>query len=210
MEKSEIYVKFAEYCWIHNKQPESIAAFCSFAQIEPKTFTEHFNGFDELRSKLLTETFEQVWETVEASAEQHNYSGREKALALFFTLVEKFGPYKRYFQHLYPLKQTPAFIKDWRAFNQQFVKTTQYLNTDERLQWLRDKLPGSVTSEANGLLIAWNYVFRVWLADEHEDQATTDAAIEKTIHLYFDFANTDKLEQLMDFGKFIFSTKVRM
>jgi hypothetical protein len=210
MDKSSIYEQFATYCWVNNKQPESIAAFCDFAKIEHTTFTEHFSSFDQLRSCLLIETLEKVWDNVEATATQHEYSGREKALALFFTLAEKFGPYKRYFQTLYPLKQTPAFVQDWRGFNQQFVRHTQYLNPDERMQWLRDKLPNTITNEANGLLIAWNYVFRVWLADESEDQATTDAAIEKTIHLYFDFANTDKLEQLMDFGKFIFSTKVRL
>jgi hypothetical protein len=210
MEKSSIYEQFATFCWVHNKQPESIAAFCEFAKIEHTDFTEHFTSFDSLRSNLLIETLESVWENVEATAEQHDYSGREKALALFFTLVEKFGPYKRYFQTQYPLKNTPAFVHDWRAFNQQFVRYTQYLNSDERIQWLRDKLPNAVTNEANGLLIAWNYVFRVWMADETEEQSTTDAAIEKTIHLYFDFANTDKLEQIMDFGKFIFSTKVRL
>lgn len=210
MDKSSIYDQFANFCWVHNKQPDSIASFCEFAQIEHTVFTEHFSSFDQLRRDLLTEILESVWENVEETAAQHDYTGREKALALFFTLVEKFGPYKRYFRAVYPLKQTPAFLQDWRGFNQNFVRHTQYLNPDERLQWLRDKLPNTVTTEANGLLVAWNYVFRVWLADETEAQATTDAAIEKTIHLYFDFANTDKLEQIMDFGKFIFSTKVRL
>lgn len=210
MDKTSVYTAFAEYYWLNNREPESIAVFCEAAGIEPAVFKTKFINFSNLKKQLLTDTFHDAWLKVEATAEEHEYSNREKALALFFTLIEAFSPYKNYFKQVYGFKEVQATLSDWRAFNHVFVEKTAFLNTDERLQWLREKLPSKLTNEMNGLLIAWNYVFRVWMADESEEQATTDAAIEKTIHLYFDFANTDQLEKVLDFGKFVFSTKVKM
>jgi hypothetical protein len=99
-------------------------------------------------------------------------------------------------------------LKHWREFNLAFVENTNRLQTDDRITWVKNKLPNKLTKEVNGLLLAWNYVYRVWLADTSSDNAKTDAAIEKTIHLYFDFANTDQFEKIIDFGKFVVGTKV--
>lgn len=210
MDRTAIYTAFTEYYWLNNREPESIAVFCEKAGIEPTVFKTQFLNFSNLKKQLLIDTFNGVWEKVEVVAEEHGYTNREKALALFFTLIEAFTPYKHYLKQVYGFKDLQAAVSDWRSFNHEFVAKTAFLNPDERLQWLREKLPSKLTNEVNGLLVAWNYVFRVWMADESEDQATTDAAIEKTIHLYFDFANTDQLEKVLDFGKFVFSTKVKM
>jgi hypothetical protein len=208
MDKKAIFRTYADYVWLYNKEPESIAEFCNFASIATEDFTQHFDGVTSLKKTLLTNVFESAYERVLIASEENEYSNRERCLALFFTLIEEFQAYKKYLAQRYQLKNTPSTMEEWRPFNQLFVEKTRNLNTDSRVNWLRDKLPGKITSEVNGILVGWNYVFRVWLADDTEEQTTTDAAIEKTVHLYFDFATTNQMEQLLDFGKFLMSTKL--
>lgn len=208
MEKSPVFKAYTEFVWLNNREPHSIAEFCSYANIDPIAFKTTFGQFKTIRQQLLTTVFEEVWERVEQAAEENDYSLREKCLALFFTLAEAFGAYRDYLKTRYPLKELGALVEDWRPFNKLFVAKTQYFQQNERVNWLRDKLPGRFTDEVNSLLMGWNYVFRVWLADESEEQATTDAAIEKTVHLYFDLSENKQFEKLLDFGKFIATTKV--
>lgn len=208
MEKSPVFKAYTEFVWLNNREPHSIAEFCSYANIDPIAFKTTFGQFKTIRQQLLTTVFEEVWERVEQAAEENDYSLREKCLALFFTLAEAFGAYRDYLKTRYPLKELGALVEDWRPFNKLFVAKTQYFQQNERVNWLRDKLPGRFTDEVNSLLMGWNYVYRVWLADESEEQATTDAAIEKTVHLYFDLSENKQFEKLLDFGKFIATTKV--
>lgn len=208
MDKKAIFKTYADYVWLYNKEPESIIDFCQFASILPEEFTAHFDGVEPVKKNLLVATFESALARVEEAAKSNDYSNRERCLALFFTLIEEFQDYKKYLANRYTLKNTAKVLEEWRPFNQLFVEKTSNLNPDGRIQWLRDKLPSKLTAEMNGLLMGWNYVFRVWLADETEEQTSTDAAIEKTVHLYFDFASTSQLDQLVDFGKFLMSTKL--
>jgi hypothetical protein len=208
MNKKAVHKAFTEFVWVNNREPNSIAEFCEFAQLEPIDFKVSFQSFKHLSQDILTDVLNDVLDRVEKASEEHDYSNREKCLALFFTLVEGFGEYKSYLNTRYGLKNVKSLVEDWRPFNQLFVEKTTVFLTDDRLTWIREKLPSKLTSEVNGLLLGWNYVFRVWLADESEDQSITDAAIEKTVHMYFDFAHTDQLEKLLDFGKFVATTKV--
>ncbi len=208
MEKSTVFKTYTEFVWLNNREPNSIAEFCTYAKIDPVEFKVAFQQLKGIKQQLLTTVFEDVWERVEKAAEENEYSPREKCLALFFTLIEGLSEYRDYLQTSYSLKEVGALVEDWRPFNKLFVSKTQYFQQNDRINWLREKLPNKLTDEINSLLLGWNYVFRVWLADESEDKATTDAAIEKTIHLYFDLSENKQFEKVIDFGKFIATTKV--
>lgn len=210
MEKSTVFKAYTEFVWLNNREPNSIAEFCTYANLDPLEFKTAFHQLSGIRQQLLTAVFEEVWERVEQASEENAYSSREKCLALFFTLIEAFGPYRDYLQTRYPVKDAGTLLADWRPFNRLFVSKTQYFQENSRINWLRDKLPGKLTDEVNSLLMGWNYVFRVWLADESEEQSVTDAAIEKTVHLFFDLSENKQFEQLLDFGKFVATTKVRL
>ncbi len=209
MEKAKIFEAYAYSYWLNGKNPESIGAFCKESKIKPEDFRTNFESFDEIQLAFPKFVLDQAVERLAADESFPEYSSREKALAFFFTLVEEFSKYKSYFKQISSSRNSMEQIKNWRQFNLAFVENTNYLQTDDKINWLKNKLPNKLTKEANGLLLAWNYVFRVWLADESEDNAKTDAAIEKTIHLYFDFAHTDHFEKIIDFGKFVAGTKVR-
>jgi len=210
MEKSTVFKHYTEFVWLNNRAPQSIAEFCTYASIDPIEFKVAFQQLKTIPQQLLSNVFEEVWEKVEKAAEENEYSSREKCLALFFTLVEGFSPYRNYLKAAYSAKELGALIEDWRPFNRLFVSKTQYFQQNDRINWLRDKLPGKLTDEINSLLMGWNYVFRVWLADESEEQSVTDAAIEKTVHLYFDLSENQQFEKLLDFGKFMATTKVKL
>ncbi len=211
MDKEKVFKAYANYVWANGQAPESIQAFCNVAEIELMEFKVAFQSLENIKKQLLAHVFESVWNRVEKATLDNEYSPREECLALFFMLIEGFTDYRDYLKASYKIADPTALktaFTDWRSFNHLFVEKTANFQTDDRLNWLRDKLPSAITQEVNSLLMAWNYVFRVWLADETEDFATTDAAIEKVIHLYFDLASTKQLEQLLDFGKFVAATKV--
>lgn len=210
MEKSTAFKAYTEFVWLNNREPHSIAEFCTYANLDPVEFKTAFGQLNGIRQQLLTDVFEDVWEKVEKAAEANDYSPREKCLALFFTLAEAFGAYREYLKTRYPLKEVGTLVEDWRPFNRLFVSKTQHFQQNDRINWLRDKLPGKLTDEFNSLLMGWNYIFRVWLADESEEQSVTDAAIEKTVHLYFDLSENKQFEKLLDFGKFVATTKVSL
>lgn len=210
MENKAIFKAYADYCWLNNSEPASIRVFCEELNLDSIAFKTRFQDFSKVRKMLLEKVLNDSIAATEAASEEHEYSSREKTLALFFSLVEHFAPFKPYLNSTYSFKNAKQYIEDWRLFNQTFVAHTKDFLEDEKLVWLRDKLPGKVTKEVNALLLGWNYVFRVYLADDTEDNTRTDAAIEKTVHMYFDFAHTNHLEQLVDFGKFVFSTKVSL
>ncbi len=209
MKKSELYHLFTEFYWLNSREPESVAEFCAFAKIEPDTFKSFFDSIQFIQPSIYLHVFEMAWEKVEIAAQENDYSPREIALALFFTLIEEFQPFKTYLNSRMGKNDIRKELDSWRGFNHQFVAKTNALQSDERLLWIRDKIPDKLTDEVNGLLLGWNYVYRVWLADDSENNTRTDAAIEKVIHLYFDLAKTDKLGQLVDFGKFLATTKLR-
>lgn len=208
MEQSKIFEAYANAFWLEGKNPESIGAFCKASKIKPEDFRAHFESFDEIQLAFPKFILDQSIERLEADETFPEYTSREKALAFFFTLIEEFSKYKSYFKIQASNRNPLDQLKHWREFNLAFVENTNRLQTDDRITWVKNKLPNKLTKEMNGLLLAWNYVYRVWLADTTADNAKTDAAIEKTIHLYFDFANTDQFEKILDFGKFVVGTKV--
>ncbi len=206
--REELFKKLDEFIWLNKAFPSSIGEFCKQSEISPQDFRKEFEDEDVFYSSILIESFEAAYKNMETEAAENEYEEREKSLALFFNLVHEFSKFPYFFRLIGKMENTKKYLPLWRKFNKLFVEKTAFFQKDTNINWVKDKLPNSITSEMNGLLFAWNYVFRVWLADKTEKKEKTDAAIEKVIHLYFDFSNTQHLQQLIDFGKFAFTTKV--
>jgi hypothetical protein len=134
----------------------------------------------------------------------NEYSGREKLLAFYFTLLEVLKP-KRSFVNfsLSEVKKPelmPAFLKGFREKYTDFVKDLIRESIDKG-EIVDRPLVGSRYDE--GLWVQFLFILNFWLRDRSLKFEKTDAAIEKSVHLSFDLMGRSFVDSFVDLGKFI-------
>lgn len=208
-QRAKIIQAFIEFELLEGRAPHSPLELTKKIKLKESEFYEHFSGLDKLRSVILNDIVMKTLVTLDADEMYSDYSAREKLLALYFTLFEKFLEQRSYFVNRYShIRNLPDTSPDWKLFLESLTTRVQeILNEAKSEQEIEDR-PLIGNHYAKGYKLLFAYLFRVWLKDDTEGFTTTDAAIEKSVNLSFELLGKSPLDSLLDFGKFAFTTKV--
>ncbi len=210
MEKQQILQAYIAFVSNNNRRPTSVYEFVSEAGLEESEFRKHYQTKDfceKLEQEIWLWFFEKSFEKASKEEAFEGYSGREKLLAYYFTLIEV-------------LKENTSFAKftiekprpDWKnkALSPNFLKLAKPYFTNFVEQVLQQGYDtGEVIQRAvfadyykNILQVQLLTILFFWKNDTSFQAENTDAFIEKSANFAFDVFGTTPFDSGFEWLKF--------
>lgn len=209
IKKEQIISAYMEYVLINEKTPKSVFKFCREHDFEESRFYEYFGSFEGLQMEIWNSFYEQTILLANTSEEYASYSNREKMLTFFYTFFELLTLNRSYVlftlkEHqniLRNLVQLKGLRKNIKNFAADLIREN---NKVKKLKILKQ----SVTVFSEGAWLQTLFLLKYWMDDNSAGFENTDVAIEKSVRAIFDVFDTQPLESVLDFGKFLWKDKM--
>ncbi|WP_435373075.1 TetR family transcriptional regulator C-terminal domain-containing protein [Aequorivita sediminis] len=209
MNKEKIISIYMESVLTNEKTPKSVYKFCKENNFEETQFYEHFGSFEGLQMEIWSSFYEQTISLANNDEAFHGYSNQDKMLTFFFTFFELLTLNRSYVlfslkEHqnmLKNLSQLKELRKDVKHFAAELIREN---NEDKKLKNLKQ----SVTIFSEGAWLQTLFLMKYWMEDNSAGFENTDVAIEKSVRAIFDVFDTQPLESVLDFGKFLWKEKM--
>lgn len=190
------------------QEPITVFAFAEEAGIEEAEFYAHYNTFKALEKEVWADIFMHVLTAIQADSEFPTYTGREKILSFFYTLVEVYKLNRSLVMFRVgglPVQNIdPWFMENFKALYMDFVEgvLAESTESDEIISrpYVSDRYK-------DALWIQLLYITRVWTNDDSKEYQVTDAGIEKSVNLVFELMRKGPVDLLFDFAKFAYQNK---
>lgn len=197
---------FIEQVLTEEKRPKSVFAFAKEQKISEAEFYDHFNSLNTLEQSIWSDWFEDVKHALSKDTNYSSFSLREKLLSLYFTWFEMLLRNRSYV--IYEFEEAkkeiePGFLGKMKTSFHEFVDE-MIVEGIESGEIKKSKLS---TQYAKAFWVQFLFVSKFWLNDESENFQKTDAAIEKSVNLAFDFLGTGPVDRLIDFAKFLYQNQ---
>jgi AcrR family transcriptional regulator len=183
METQQIKDKYIHHVLEKNKRPDSVYLFMKEMGLEEKLFYQHYTTFYELEAAIWADTFKETIEKIQQEQVYEGYSVREKALALYFTLIEALKSIRTF--AVYSFKNPKDFPIDGgvlKASEDVFKEFVAQLMTEGI--YTGEIADRTFLTERYASVLWWETIFivRFWVNDSSKDFERTDAAVEKSEH----------------------------
>lgn len=193
----------------HESVPKSVYKFCLDHKIEEGDFYKYFGSFESLQKQIWSAFYIKTIEVSEQNPEYENFSSREKMLTFFYTFFEMLTLNRSYVlfvlnEHKSTLKnlsQLKGLRKDLKEFATELIE-----NDNDEKQFKITKNPIALFSE--GAWLQFMFLLKFWMDDESASFEKTDVAIEKSVNTIFDLFDNTPLNNVLDFGKFLWKEKM--
>src|SRR5688572_317861 len=108
-------------------RPVSVYKFCVDAKIKENDFYDHFGSFDALERSVWKGFIDKTIVRLRTDKSFHEFSSREKILALYFTLLEELRTNRSFIlvqlDSFKKLEIVPSFLKDFKSAFEAFIET---------------------------------------------------------------------------------------
>ena len=189
-------------------RPESIVKFCKKTAIPVDEFNKCFSGFSAIDAAIWEDLARQTIEKITPEEAYQTYTVREKLLSFYFTLIERLKPHKTFVKYCYSYrnyyKVSASFLNIFRTVFNTYIDSLIELGKQNGEIENRTLL-----SEQYARLGWWQTTFIIshWVYDSSSNYEKTDAAIKKSVHLFFDLLRRNFIDSGIDFMKFLFRQK---
>ena len=186
----------------------TVYQICKIINIEESEFYNHFNSVNAIENKILLEIIESSLEVLQKSKEYSTYSQKDKLLSFYFTFFETLTLNRSMVLSIINSQPTK-----WEKIKALSVLKEPYINFFESLQIAipKIKIDKILSAQEKGVeYAAWSQLLitiKFWMDDTSLGFEKTDIFIEKSIKNTFNFIEYNTLNDLLDFGKFIWKEK---
>lgn len=186
-------------------KPWTSRHFLEDTDLDEVNFYTIYSGMKAMQTEIWEDFFDQTLATLQAETVYAEYSTYEKLLSFYFTLLEVLKPHRGYVQacfggwsarHLMSKKYLSVFKEKFKAYIGQLVEEGKHTEEIASRMWLDQQYDKVLWYQ----LI---FVMHFWAADDSDDFARTDAAIEKAVRLSFDLLAPNAADSLFDLGRFV-------
>ncbi|MFT6934347.1 MAG: hypothetical protein ACJAUQ_000733 [Maribacter sp.] len=200
-----IIAKYMDYVLEHEMVPKSIYKFCKVSEIKEVDFYLFYGSLASLQKGIWEQFFLNTIQVMEKNKEYDGFSNKDKMLTFFFTLFEILTLNRSYVlfvleQENNPMKnleQLKGFRKHVRSFAKGLIADG---NAEKNLKITKHN--PQLFSE--GAWLQFMFILRFWMKDDSARFEKTDMAIEKSVNTIFDVFDNTPLENILDFGKFLY------
>lgn len=207
--KDNIISLYMESVLMNEKTPKSVFKFCTEHNFDEAVFYEHFGSFEGLQIEIWNSFYEKTILLANKDESYSTFSNQEKMLTFFYTFFELLTLNRSYI--LFTLKEHQNIMKNMSQLKglrqniKHFAATLiRENNEDRKLKVLKQ----SVTVFSEGAWLQTLFLLKYWMEDNSAGFEKTDIAIEKSVRAIFDVFNTQPLESVLDFGKFLWKGKM--
>ncbi|WP_027077946.1 TetR family transcriptional regulator C-terminal domain-containing protein [Maribacter antarcticus] len=200
-----IIAKYMDYVLEHEMVPKSIYKFCKVSDIKEEDFYLFYGSLDSLQKGIWKQFFVNTIQVMEKNKEYDGFSNKDKMLTFFFTFFEILTLNRSYVlfvleQENNPMKNLEQ-LKGLRKHLRNFAKDLIVDGNAEKNLKITKHNP-QLFSE--GAWLQFMFILRFWMKDDSARFEKTDMAIEKSVNTIFDVFDNTPLENILDFGKFLY------
>lgn len=205
----ELKEKYKEYILMHGEVPKSVFLFAKELGMREEEFYNYFGSFEGIESAIWLDFMEETVSALKNEKVYDAYTSRERLLAFFYTLIERLKKDRSYVKYTVENRMskpeiTPSFL---RKFRDSFTHYVEELIKEGFEKGEIVKRPVISDRYKHGLWVQLVFVIGFWLRDDSANFQNTDAAIEKSVNLAFDFMGEGPLEKMIDFAKFLYQNR---
>lgn len=204
-----IITMYMDYVLEHEAVPKSIYKFCKDNKIEETTFYEYFGSVSGLQKVIWNKFFSNTEVLMNENKEYEQFSNKDKMLTFFYSFFELLNLNRSYvlfalqndtnvMKNMEQLKRLRHHIKN---FASDLINES---NADKKLKITQHN--PKLFSE--GAWLQFLFILKFWMDDDSPGFEKTDMAIEKSITTVFDVFDNTPLDNIIDFGKFLFKEKL--
>lgn len=196
---------YMDYVLEHETMPKSIYKFCKVAKIMEEDFYLFYGSLDSLQKGVWEQFFLNTMQVMEKNEEYDGFSNKDKMLTFFFTLFEMLTLNRSYVLFVLEQEKNPmknmGQLKGLRKHIKHFaIDLIEDGNADKNLKITKHN--PQLFSE--GAWLQFMFILRFWMKDDSARFEKTDMAIEKSVNTIFDVFDNTPLENILDFGKFLY------
>ncbi|MBK8505350.1 MAG: TetR/AcrR family transcriptional regulator [Saprospiraceae bacterium] len=201
--------KYKEYILTEGKIPTSVFLFMKGLGLSEQDFYDHYGSFDGIESSIWSDYMEETITAVTGEKIYQQYSSRERLLAFYYTLIERLKKDRSYVKYTVEtkLKKKDLMPDFLRKFRDRFTSYVEALIQEGLDQGEIIKRPVISKGYKDGLWLQLIFVIGFWLKDDSASFEQTDAAIEKSVNLAFEFMGEGPIEKMIDFAKFLYQNR---
>jgi hypothetical protein len=222
MDKKFIRDAYIRHMLENGKRPVSVYTFCQQIVTTETSFYDSYSSFDALEKDIWKSFFDETLDKLREDEIYRNYSAKEKLLAYYFLWVQQLREKRSYIL----LQQEKSFaagpfaggpfaaglplgaglhaakLESFRIafydYIRNLIKEGYETGEVKERKYISDQY-------VHGFWLQALFVLRYWIKDDSERFEMTDAAIEKAVHLSFQLIQSNTLDSILDFGKFVFA-----
>lgn len=200
---------YMTYVLEHETVPKSIYKFCKANKIEEPDFYQYFGSVETLQRAIWNKFYDHTLSLIQKNKEYDTFSNKDKMLTFFYSFFELLTMNRSYVlfalqngkSMMENLSQLTGLRKHVKAFATELIE-----DGNENKSLKITKHNPKLFSEA--AWVQFMFVLKFWIDDDSGGFEKTDMAIEKSINTAFDVFEHTPLENIIDFGKFLFKEKM--
>ncbi len=200
---------YMDYVLEHETIPKSIYKFCKGNKIEETIFYEYFGSVHSIQKAIWNKFYTNTELLIQKNKEYGQFSNKDKMLTFFYSFFELLTLNRSYV--LFALQNDKSVMKNMEQLKglRHHLKNfaTELINDGNANKTLKiTKHNPKLFSE--GAWLQFLFILKFWMDDDSEGFEKTDIAIEKSINTVFDVFDNTPLDNIIDFGKFLFKEKM--
>tara|TARA_R110002126_G_scaffold8951_1_gene41098 strand:- start:3404 stop:4057 length:654 start_codon:yes stop_codon:yes gene_type:complete len=203
--KDSIITMFMDYVLENEKLPKTVYKFCKVNAIEESDFYLYFGSIEALKKGIWNTFYENTVNVIERNKEYQDFTNRDKMLTFFYTFFEVLTLNRSYV--LFVMENAPSPLKNMEQLKglrkniKEFAKVLIANGNQNKSSKLTKHNP-QLFSE--GAWLQSMFLLNFWKSDDSAGFEKTDVAIEKSVNTIFDVFDNTPLENILDFGKFLY------
>ncbi|WP_116769893.1 TetR family transcriptional regulator C-terminal domain-containing protein [Maribacter litoralis] len=206
--KDSIITMFMDYVLEHEQFPKTVYKFCKENAIKESDFYLYFGSIETLKKGIWNVFYENTVNVIHKNAEYNGFTNRDKMLTFFYTFFEVLTLNRSYVLFVMEYSNSPLKnleqLKGLRKNVKDFAKGLISDGNQEKNLKITKHNP-QLFSE--GAWLQTLFLLNFWKSDESASFEKTDVAIEKSVNTIFDVFDNTPLENILDFGKFLYKEK---
>jgi len=197
---------YTEYVLEHEKLPKSVYKFCKVAGIKEADFYIYFPSIKSLEKSIWQHFYTNTLSLVTKNEAYEGFSNKDKMLTFFYTMFEVLTLNRSYVLFVLENEKQEGLkklapLKGLRKSIKHFTKDLIEDGNAEKNSRLTKHNP-QLFSE--GAWLQFLFLLKFWMNDESAGFEKTDMAIEKSVNTIFDVFDNTPLDNILDFGKFLY------
>ncbi|ASV31338.1 TetR family transcriptional regulator C-terminal domain-containing protein [Maribacter cobaltidurans] len=203
--EKDIITKYMDYVLENEREPKTVYKFCKEHNIPEEDFYKFFSSIPYIKKGIWKTFFTNTTTLISKNKEYNEFTNRDKLLTFFYTFFEMLTLNRSYV--LFTLTQSGNQLKNLeqlkglREHFKEFAKDLIKDGNERKTSKITQRNP-NIFSEGAWLQLL--FLLRFWMKDESKGFEKTDLAIEKSVNTVFDLFDNTPLENIVDFGKFLY------
>jgi hypothetical protein len=207
--KEKIITLFMDYRLENSTNPKSVYQFTKLNGFEEKDFYNSFGTLESVEKEIFRLFIEKTITLIKKDTNYEEYEIKNKILSFYFTFFELLSANRSYFvMYLSENSNDLKKIVQLSACKDEFLKFISEIISEEvnSKNGKYENFQRKAIQETSW--IQFLLTLKFWLHDESAGFEKTDMCIEKSVNATFELINITPLDNLFDFGKFIFKEKI--